>query len=392
MNARLFNHMALVGGVLIYFVTAMAFGAEETDTVPALPAGPPGGGLPTLPGLPGGAGLNAPAPFGAPDASFGAPGAFGGLGASPGMADGAVPTPPPLTGLVVASDTASTGTDGATASSGPTDSYIFLFRDDPELGVVRERFIFDEGKKLREQEIQRLSAKYGGGQPGAPAQPGQPGAPQTGADPRAGAEWDLYYEQLEMYTRYVKEKLLPEVPDLPDSEYDPANYLQEWKDLRTEYDKAAKEQVNTELNENLSFYERLQNREDRRRDYYEWLSREQQKLDEWTRLWARKITGTRWADGELVRRDDWYYGIDFNSKDPFVTRIANREFLISREPQDNVPAGQLNVLTTNLTPYDLVDATGEMKNPEMERLRGTLVMPPVSGSVVATTGALELVQ
>ena len=385
MNARSLNHMALVGGLLINFVTAMAFAASGEEPV-AAPGSAPGAGLPTLPSLPGPGG---PAPFGAPDASFGAPGAFGGA-SLPGASD-AVPVPPPLTGLIVSTDAATTGTtDTASASSGPTDSYVFLFRDDPELGIVRERFIFEEGKKLREQEIQRLSAKYGGAQPGAPAQPGQPVAAQ-GADPKAGAEWDFYYEQLEMYTRYVKEKLLPDVADLPDSQYDPANYLQEWKELRDEYDKAAKEQVNTELNENLSFYERLQNREDRRRDYYEWLSREQQKLDDWTRLWSRKIVGTRWADGETVRRDDWYYGVDFNSRDPFALRVANREYLISREPQVNVPASQLNVLTTNLTPYDLVDATGVMKNTEMERLRGTLVMPPVGAVDSSTTGALELV-
>ncbi|MGI8908393.1 MAG: hypothetical protein ACR2IE_18115 [Candidatus Sumerlaeaceae bacterium] len=298
--------------------------------------------------------------------------------------------PPPLSlSGPLANDAGTTETTSTVAATGPIETYQFLFREDPDLGIVREKVAFDQAEQLKQQEIDRLYATYQ--QPGQPAQvaPQQPGQ----ADPKAGAAWDFYYEQLEMYDKYVKEKLLAGAEDLPELTYDASTAAQEWLDLATAFNQAAIQVVNEQYNENRAFYDRLQEREDRRRNFYEWLSANQRAVDEWTGLWARKINGTRWADGESVRRDDWYYGLDFNSAEAVAIRIDQQDYLVSREPQSNVPREQLNVLSSNLTPYDIIDATGTLKNPEMERLRGTMVIPPqtVAASAEATTGTVQLV-
>jgi hypothetical protein len=182
--------------------------------------------------------------------------------------------------------------------------------------------------------------------------------------------------------------------DAPALKYDAATAPDEWKELKKSFDEAAIATVNEQYNENKEFYNRLQTREERRRNFYEWLAKNQRDVDEWTGLWARKINGGRWADGEPVRRDDWYYGVDFNSAEPVAIRIDQQDYLLSRTPQAKVPDQQLNVLSSNLTPYDIIDATGQLKNPQMERLRGTLVEAPQTVAATTreiTSGTVQLV-
>lgn len=375
----------LCGATALMWTTVAMGAGGEVAPPPAAPApggvAPAPGGLPTLP---------TPDPFGAP------PGALPSLpGApldpnAPSAASTGIPMPPPLVVNTTSFDAGTTETTATAASAGPLETYQFLFREDPELGVLREKYAFEAGEQLKQQEIDRLYTKYQA--PGAapitpvapaPGQPPQPNAP----DPKAGAAWDFYYEQLEMYSTYVKEKILPGKTDIYELQYDAANYAQEWLELAKSYNSAAIQVVNQQYNENREFYERLEEREDRRRDFYEWLADNQRTVEEWTGLWARKINGSRWADQEPVRRDDWYYGVDFNSATPVSIKIDQQDYLVSKDPQANVPREQLNVLSTNLTPYDIIDVTGTLKNPQMERLRGTLVVPPATVAVTAETAA-----
>src|SRR5690606_30854754 len=109
-------------------------------------------------------------------------------------------------------------------------------------------------------------------------------------------------------------------------------------------------------------------------------------LTKWTEEWGRNVNGKRWTDGEEVRVDDWYYGIDFNSATPVTVAMDDREYVISRQPVDNLKPGQLNVISSNLTPYDIIDNNGYLKNPQMETLRGTLVVPPANGATGGSIG------
>ena len=78
-------------------------------------------------------------------------------------------------------------------------------------------------------------------------------------------------------------------------------------------------------------------------------------------IWARKVDGT-------------------------MVNVDGHIYLVSAEPLRKVPPEQLNVISSNLTPYDIIDRNGFMKTPQMERLKGTIARPPE-----ATTGTLELV-
>ena len=363
------------------------------------------------------------------------------FGALPG-ATTAAPTPPPIGNLdPEAAEAASSDTTASVASSAaPSQLYSFLFIEDPEYGIVRHKFTNDVAERLKENEIQQLLEKrrnmqggnaLGGGLTGMdPAMGGMmmdPAMmdptmydPAMGAavDPtlyaagagvggatqgatvandalRAAAEWDFYYSQLEMYDRFVREKLIPnaEPDDLPELAYNAANALQERQDLFESYQEESITQNNVDFNENKEFYERLQKREDRRIAFRQWLLHKQNEVAEWAEVWARNVFGTRWADGEEVRIDDWYYGTDFNSAQPVLIAIDDREYVVSRQPAGRLQEGQLNVISSNLTPYDIIDNNGYLKNPVMETHRGTLVIPPVGPvyTTDTTTGTIEIV-
>lgn len=390
-----------LGGVLTLGLVGASFGAGDNTVPPPavpVPAAPAGvspfvsqdGNPPQLPGLGGVGGPPQLPPLGGVGAP---PPAFPSSQFQPQVLDLSTsePTsvninaPPPLNSLVATADAGTSGT--VAASQGPVETYEFLYRSDPDLGALREKYNNVEAKTVKNQEINRFIGKYQGQQPQQQQQPGQPGQPQ-GQDPRAGAEWDFYYEQLELYNQYVRQRVLSGVEDLPVPTYDAQNYLQERNDLKAAYDKSAISLVNTQHEENLEFYDRLQAREDRRRKFYEWLAQEQRDLDDWAKIWSRKINGARWETaGQPVRRDDWYYGTNFQQPDSFNIRVDGQQYLVSKQPERKVPADTLNVVTTNLTPYDIIDRNGQMKNPVMEHLRGTAVEPAAE----ATSGTLELV-
>jgi hypothetical protein len=299
----------------------------------------------------------------------------------PPSLDGSAPIPPPLPSLAAISDAGSTAS-ASTAPTGPIETYEFLFRDDEEFGVSREKFTYDDAQRKRNEEIGRLLPKYQ--QANQPQQ--QPGQ-QGGYDPRAGAEWDFYYQQLELYSNYVQQRVLEGVEDLPEPSYDAQAYLQDRTDLKAGFDKAALELANKQRDENEAFYERLGTREDRRRKYYEWIAAQQRELDDWAKIWARKVNGSLWAAAEEpLNRDDWYHGTNFAGKQPVTVEVDGQSYLLSEEPQRSVAPEQLNVLSDRLTPYDIVDRNGDLKNPRVEIRRGTAVEPPVD----ATSGTLEL--
>lgn len=353
-------------------VASAASGGPEDNAAPA-----PGASAGALPPL-------------TPVTPFDPSGAAPPPAADPGTA-GALPdisaTPPPLSSLMAGvADSATTETTGVTLAAGPIETYEFLYREDEEMGVVRERYTSEEAQQRRNLEIARLLAKYQ--QPSTPG--GQP--PPQGVDPRAAAEWDFYFEQLQLYAEYVKTKVLrvPEGEDFPMPAYEAETAVQNAEDLEKTYNERAVWAVNDQWNENQEFYERIQAREDRRRDYLSWLQERERELARWTDVWARRINGQNWTDGQPISRDDWYYGQHFNAVGPVLTQVAGQEFLLSREPQRDVAPSTINALSTNLTPYDMVDHHGNVKSAAVERARGSLVRPDPAPLFEVTTGTLEL--
>lgn len=367
------NSKTIVYGIGLCVLVGISSVARAADDAPApapAPAAPQAAPLPA-----------APSP--APEAQAPVPALPGlpGLGEVPGAAPSAgaaVPTPPPLPSLgeVTGGESGET-TPTATAPAAPVELYEFLYLNHDEYGPVRLKVSPQEAEKIREKEVNLLMKEF-------PSGPGQAQQGQQGQDAtRAFAEWDYYFEQLELYSKYVKEVVIPEKKDdLDDPNLDvnsQESAVQSRSELKTSYEKKAQELTNEQRDENVAFYERIQQREDRRKRYYEWITSQQRELDEWAKVWARRANATQWvtASGE-IRRDDWYYGKNFNPGEPVATTIDGQTYVFSSEPVGGVAPNELNVISTNLTPYDILDQNGVLKNPTTERQRGTFVEPPAA--------------
>ena len=370
---------------LVCLATAVYAAEDNPAAAPAAPAAPaaaaplaaPAGGMPALPTMP---------------AAPTAPSAVAPAEGGPPPLTGAVATPPPLPGLEAITGQANeTSPSASSAPAAPVELYEFLYLKHDEYGPVRIKVSPQEAEKIREKEINNLMRNF----PGQPQQQAQGGQQQDAS--RAFAEWDYFFEQLDLYSQYVKEVILPEKKeDLRDPSYDLSSQeavAQERNSLKSEYEKAAQELTNEQRDENIQFYEKLQQREDRRKRYYEWIASQQKQIDEWARVWARSVHGNQWvtASGE-IRRDDWYYGTNFNPGEPVRKEIDGQAFVFSSEPVGNVAENELNVITTNLTPYDIIDSYGVLKNPSTELQRGTRVEPPrlEDTSTPSSAGIIEL--
>jgi len=89
---------------------------------------------------------------------------------------------------------------------------------------------------------------------------------------------------------------------------------------------------------NFDFLGRLELRENRRKDYRQWLEDQKQIVVDFTRAWARKEN-----QQEIT--------------------IDGTVYLLSSEPMENVPRNTVNVVSQELTPYDILNADGTLKKP-----------------------------
>ncbi|PKO15647.1 hypothetical protein CVU37_12535 [candidate division BRC1 bacterium HGW-BRC1-1] len=377
-----------------FTLTALASAAEDGAMAPAAPVlpgiGP--GGLPALPELP------AALPPSAPAAQ---PGAIPSLEVLNQPAQPAAAAPSSaiagLQPLTAGLDSISTAPEASAAPSGSGVAVAlnaFLFRDDQNFEkVMRNRMSSEEAEKAKQNEIEilRNRRQTQGQQPGgAPmiaqdpyASPygGQVNQQQGAADSMlAAAEFDFYYQQLELYDRYLREQVLSDLDeeDMPDEPtYEASNYLQEGVTLQDAFNKAGLTQVTKQQEENLQFMERLNKRKDRREAFANWVLEKRQELDQWTLTWTNNVNGSRWIGGDTaVRLNDWYYGINFNSPQPINFSVEDNKFLLSRTPQRDVPEDTLNIISTNLTPFDIISKDGYVKDVSTERLKGTAVRAP----------------
>jgi len=94
----------------------------------------------------------------------------------------------------------------------------------------------------------------------------------------------------------------------------------------------------TTRRKNLDFLGRLELRENRRKDYKQWLDDQKQLVVDFTRTWARKEN-----QQEIT--------------------IEGTVYLLSEQPLENVPRNTINVVAQKLTPYDLLNADGTLKKP-----------------------------
>lgn len=267
-------------------------------------------------------------------------------------------------------------TTAPASPSGEIPLYSFLFREMEDGTVRREKYPQSVAEtEVVRNEIDRLTLQFAGNQ-------------QQGVDPRAGAIWDFYFQQLELYYRYMRDTVLVGVESVDEPTYDTANFAQERIDLENAYKQAAQFIVNKQYNENLEFYDRLQQREDRRRAFYEWLATVSRRVDERAADWGRKVHGANWAAGELpTNTADWYYGINFAAEGGVTVTIDGITYVLSREPLKRVPPDEVNITSTNLSPYDILNRDGTRKTAETERPR----VAPAAAPSTPATGTIRIV-
>jgi hypothetical protein len=191
---------------------------------------------------------------------------------------------------------------------------------------------------------------------------------------RASVEWDFYYEQLQMYQEYVMKKVLPGVTDLPGSTFDPSvglsGVLTERTNLRDAYNRASLALQTRLTQENIAFYERLDVREDRRRNYLEWLEERKDELVAWAEMWQANVEAENFRAGNPVNRDSWYAKTNFGNPNPMAKVINGQMTLITKNAVET-DNQTLNVVSRNLTPYDLLDSYGRPRVPNPRTSRRT---------------------
>jgi hypothetical protein len=158
------------------------------------------------------------------------------------------------------------------------------------------------------------------------------------------ASWQLWYNQSALWGRYVDKEILlkPGAPAAIEKRLDfasrdalnnsvafVANYLQ----------KNVRDMDDADLGENLNFWNRLEERRYLRNDYHQWLIDQKEVVGNYTKDWISNREGREVA-------------------------IEGTIYLISREPIENIPRNAVNLVTTKLTPYDLLNADGTLKKPE----------------------------
>lgn len=302
--------------------------------------------------------------FGQP--GFGDPNAFGAMPGLPGLGDtglpglGAISEPPALIGSLGLLTDTTTGVGGTTVPvTGIVENFVFLFRDDPDMGIVREIYTQDEAREQIERELGRLAALRSAPREGqAPT--------QVGVADRASVEWDFYFEQLQMWHEFVTKKVVPGIPDLSAPTYDPSVFLggiiDERNRLRDEFNRASLALQTQLTQQNLRFYERLEMREDRRRNFLEWIEEQREELVNWAEAWKQYKEGGNFRAGNPVGRDAWYAKTNFGNPNPMEVSVSGQRAIVSKQAMET-DANTLNIISGNLTPFDLLDPLGRPRRP-----------------------------
>ncbi|MCX7767062.1 MAG: hypothetical protein N2246_10205 [Candidatus Sumerlaeia bacterium] len=215
------------------------------------------------------------------------------------------------------------------------EPYAYLYEEQEVNGqkiVVLNRYTLSEKKQKDEERIGQIISEIGKYIP-----QGQ----QQNVDPRAVAEWQYYWEQLKLWEKYVQQQVLggqalsKSVQDLQFADPDSLdNQLQEIYTAYQEQARALIEKYSTEITALLS---RIEDRIWQRESYRDWVSRNREKLQEFANEWLRRYTGEE-------------------------IEMEGKVYLISPQPLKHIPPDRINIVTSNLTPYDLLNEDGTLKN------------------------------
>jgi hypothetical protein len=245
----------------------------------------------------------------------------------------------------------------------PLDIQAFRYEEKTIEGkdtVDRVQYPLAEKERLDQEAIQKILQEIQQGGTGQAAGPVQgpmymmgqaemaaPMAPQVqqGQDPQAVATWTYFWRQLQLWQRYIAERIfyrdvtvgLKDILNFADPGGLPLQLLI----LHQAFDTQAAEVEKDTHAEDLAYQQRLQNRANQREAYAKWLDGQKEEVIAFATQWARKLRGEEVTiDGNL--------------------------YLISSEPLRHVPRNAVNIVTNRLTPYDIVNDNGTLKSQSPE--------------------------
>jgi len=156
------------------------------------------------------------------------------------------------------------------------------------------------------------------------------------------AAWQYWYNQVLLWEEYVEKNVFLNKTYASSTnklDFTSADALKNSLELfQNDAQKKAETVIRQDHMRNLDFLSRLDYRDNRRKDYAQWLEDQKSLVVDFTRRWARK------ENEQEINIDGTIY-------------------LLSEEPLDSIPRNSVNLVTKQLTPYDLLNADGTLKKP-----------------------------
>lgn len=199
--------------------------------------------------------------------------------------------------------------------------------------VLRVRYTLSEKKQKDEERIAEIMSEIG---------QYLPRGTQQNIDPRALAEWQYWWEQTKLWEKYIQQRILKGEPlDVSVENIvftDPNTLDQQLEQIYNSHVEQANRLVRKYYNEVISLLGRIEDRIWQRESYRSWVERNKAKLQEFANEWLRREAGEE-------------------------IEIEGKVYLVSPKPLKQVPPGKLNIVTTHLTPYDILNEDGTLKAP-----------------------------
>jgi len=220
----------------------------------------------------------------------------------------------------------------------PTEPMAFLYEEikDEDTGekiIVRNVYPLSEKERKDEEGINKLLTELQSKTSG-----------QQNVDLRSVAAWMYFKDQLEKWEKYmgeivfrraVKSETLKIKWDTKDNVQTTLNEI--FQDLQTQ----AQEISTGQHDEVVGIVDGLDNRENQRIFYQNWLDDQKKTLEEFAKNWIQRKTGV-------------------------ILSIDGNNYLISAKPLERLPRDHYNVVSPSgyLTPYDFLNPDGTFKKPQ----------------------------
>ena len=203
----------------------------------------------------------------------------------------------------------------------------FMFKEDEGGTIVREMLDANIKEQLEDVRIEALQLEFAAVMP--------PTADPNNYDPLAFAEWQYFYEQVELWERYISDELFGESL-WAQTTFEPRVAKDEFLELMASHQDQANQLALADAELVRDVMNRIQYRQVEREKYRAWLSSRQSEIDSMADNFRKRLEGN-------------------------LLDISGQMFMVTSEAQEKYPAYTIPVVTKVLTPHDLLNADGTVR-------------------------------